>query len=73
MKIVYIPLAQVICQGNLKEKAFSDSLGCKSRCRTLDECNHFAVILKRKKKSHDLFESAFFAYVYYRIPEAPNA
>lgn len=53
----HIPLAQVICQRNLKEKAFSDSLGCKSRCRTLDECNHFAVILK-KKENHTIYSKA---------------
>ena len=42
MKIVVnVPLTQVIRQRNIKEKAFNDSLGFKSRCRTLDKCNHF--------------------------------
>ena len=41
MKTVYIPLAQVIRQRDFKKSAFNDSLGFKSRRRTLDECNHF--------------------------------
>ena len=44
--VVYIPLAQVISQRNIKEMAFNDSLGFESRCRTLDECNHFEMVVR---------------------------
>jgi hypothetical protein len=46
MKIVVsIPLTQVIRQRNIKEKAFNDGLSFKSRCRTLDKCNHLVMIV----------------------------
>ena len=72
---LHIPLAQVIRQRNIKELAFNDGLGFKSRCRTLDKCNHFEDDMVRwtdaaLRRNHTIlhvidiyFESASFAYV----------